>query len=51
MAKIKIKKGEKFSRKNITAKRPDNGISASIWFRVLNKVAKKDFNINELVKL
>ena len=51
VAKIKIKKGEKFSRKNITAKRPDNGISASNWFRVLNKVAKKDFNINELVKL
>ena len=51
VAKIKIKKGEKFSRKNITAKRPDNGISASKWFEVLNKVAKKDFNTNELIKL
>ena len=51
VAKIKIKKGEKFSRKNITTKRPDNGISASKWFEVLNKVAKKDFNINELIKL
>jgi len=51
VAKIKIKKGEKFSRKNITAKRPDNGISASKWFEVLNKVAKKNFNVNELIKL
>lgn len=51
VAKIKIKKGEKFSRKNITTKRPDNGISASKWFEVLNKVAKKNFNVNELIKL
>jgi len=51
VAKIKIKRGEKFSRKNITTKRPDNGISASKWFEVLNKVAKKDFNTNELIKL
>lgn len=51
VAKIKIRKGEKFSRKNITTKRPDNGISANKWFDVLNKVAKKDFNINELIKL
>ena len=40
-SKTRIKKGEKFSRKNITNKRPDNGISASKWFKVLNKVAKK----------
>ena len=51
VAKTRIKKGEKFSRKNITTKRPDNGISASKWFKVLNKVAKKNFNKNELIKL
>jgi len=51
VAKTRIKKGEKFSRKNITTKRPDNGISASRWFKVLNKIAKKNFNKNELIKL
>ena len=49
--KTKIKKGEKFSRKNITTKRPNNGISADKWFEVLNKVAKKNFEANELIKL
>ena len=43
VAKTRIKKGEKFSRKNITTKRPDNGISATNGL-VLNKVAKKNFN-------
>ena len=51
VAKIKIKKGEIFSRKNITTKRPDNGISATNWFQVLNKVAKKNFEIDDLIKL
>ena len=51
VAKTKIKKGEKFSRKNITTKRPNNGISADKWFEVLNKVAKKNFEANELIKL
>jgi|TARA_B110000046_G_C13018843_1_gene410100 N,N'-diacetyllegionaminate synthase len=51
VAKKKIKKGEKFTRKNITTKRPDNGISASNWFKVLNKTAKKNFEIDDKIKV
>jgi|TARA_B100002052_G_scaffold199369_1_gene181931 N,N'-diacetyllegionaminate synthase len=51
VAKTKIKKGERFSRNNITTKRPDNGISASQWFKVLNKIAKKNFEINDKITL
>ena len=51
VAKTKIKKGEKFSRKNITTKRPGNGISAGKWFEVLNKVAKKNFKPDDLIKI
>ena len=51
VAKIRIKKGEKFTRNNITTKRPDNGISASNWFKVLNKTAKKNFEIDDKIKL
>ncbi len=51
VAKNIIKKGEKFTRENITTKRPDDGISASFWFKVLNKTAKKNFKINEKIKL
>ncbi len=51
VAKINIKKGEKFSRKNITCKRPNNGLSASNWFKVLNKTAKKNFKINDKIIL
>ena len=51
VAKIRIKKGEKFTRNNITTKRPDNGISASNWFKVLNKTAKKNFEIDDKIKV
>lgn len=51
VAKNNIKKGDRFSRKNITTKRPDNGISASEWFKVLNKFAKKDFVKDEIIKI
>tara|TARA_Y100000590_G_C15541750_1_gene947257 strand:- start:378 stop:1124 length:747 start_codon:yes stop_codon:yes gene_type:complete len=51
VAKVKINKGEKFTRENITTKRPDNGISASRWFEVLNKTAKKNYKINDRIKL
>ena len=51
VAKTKIKKGERFTRSNITTKRPDNGISAGHWFKVLNKIAKKNFEINDTITL
>ena len=46
-----IKKGEKFSEKNLGLKRPGIGISPMKWFEVLGKTATKDFNIDELIEL
>lgn len=50
VASQKISKGEIFSEKNITAKRPGNGISPMDWDRVIDKVAKRDFEPDELIE-
>jgi len=41
--KKKILKGEKFTEKNIITLRPQKGISANKWFKILNKKSKKDY--------
>ncbi len=46
-----IKKGEQFTEKNLTVKRPGTGISPMKWDRVIGKTAKKDFTKDELIKL
>ena len=46
-----IKKGEKFTNKNLVMKRPGNGISPMKLFTVLGKIAKKNFVEDELIKL
>ncbi|MDR1522250.1 MAG: N-acetylneuraminate synthase [Streptococcaceae bacterium] len=46
-----IKKGEIFTEKNITTKRPGNGISPMKWFEILGQPAKKDFEEDELIKI
>lgn len=46
-----IKKGDKFTIKNITAKRPSGGISPMKIERVLGKIAKKNFIIDSLIKI
>lgn len=46
-----IQKGDIFSEKNITAKRPGNGISPMKWNEVLGQKAKKDFRKDELIEL
>jgi len=46
-----IKKGEIFSERNITAKRPGDGICPMQWDRVLGKVAGRDFCQDELIEL
>jgi len=45
-----IKKGEVFSKRNIGAKRPGNGISPMRIFQILGKRAKKDFSKDQLIR-
>ncbi|MFT7388537.1 MAG: N,N'-diacetyllegionaminate synthase [Candidatus Endobugula sp.] len=46
-----ICKGEVFSDKNITAKRPGTGISPMQWDEIIGRVAPRDFSEEELIEL
>lgn len=51
VARQSISKGEIFSSENITAKRPNNGISAMQWDEVIGKAAKRDYSTDEFIEL
>lgn len=51
VANEKIRKGEIFSEKNISIKRPGYGISPMKWFEVIGKSACRDFEKDELIQL
>jgi N,N'-diacetyllegionaminate synthase len=51
VAKCAIKKGDVFTKENITVKRPGAGISPMKWFEVLGLAAAKDFVQDELIVL
>ena len=51
VAKTLIKKGEIFSEKNITTKRPGLGISPMEWNELLGTQSKYDFEIDDLIKV
>lgn len=46
-----IKKGERFSARNIAAKRPGSGISPMRWDEVIGARARRDFAKDELIEL
>lgn len=46
-----IQKGELFTEKNISVKRPGSGISPMRWNEVIGSKAKKDFNKDDLIEL
>lgn len=46
-----IKAGELFSAENITVKRPGTGITPMQWDNVLGQPARRDFLVDELIKL
>ena len=51
VAKTNIKKGDTFSEKNITVKRPGTGISPMEWDNVIGQIADKDFEQDELITI
>lgn len=49
VAKCAIRKGELFTDKNITCKRPGNGISPMQWDTIIGAVAQKEYAEDELI--
>lgn len=49
VAKTKIKKGELFSTRNLTVKRPGTGRSPIFWDSLIGQVAQKDYLEDDLI--
>jgi len=49
VSKTQIKKDEFFTLKNITVKRPGNGISASKFFDFIGKKSRKNYEQDQLI--
>lgn len=50
VAKETIKQGDIFTEKNITCKRPGNGISPMKWYDIIGTRAIRNFEIDELIE-
>ncbi len=50
VAKCKIQKGDFFTKKNLTTKRPGNGISSSKWYEIIGKKSKYNFEKDDFIK-
>lgn len=51
VAKTDIKEGEVFSEKNLTVKRPGDGLSPMEWDVVVGKISPKNFLADELISI
>ena len=49
VAKSNIKKGETFTKNNLTIKRPGNGINPMRWDDIIGTISNKDYNEDELI--
>nr|ADI22454.1 sialic acid synthase [uncultured gamma proteobacterium HF0500_05P21] len=50
VAKRVIKKGEKFTEKNITTKRPGTGLSPMKWDEIIGSISGKDYKFDDLIE-
>lgn len=44
-----IRKGERFSPENLTVKRPDKGLSAVRWDKVVGKIARRRYKVDSFI--
>ena len=51
VARIAVKKGDIFTRENLTCKRPSHGISPMSWDKVVGHVAKRDYAPDEMIQI
>ena len=51
VASKRIKKGNKFTKDNLTIKRCGKGLDPALFFKILGKTSKKNFNRDEIIKL
>jgi N,N'-diacetyllegionaminate synthase len=50
VARCAISRGEPLTEKNITTKRPGNGVSPMRWFEALGRPASRDYEKDELIE-
>ena len=50
VAKRSIKKGEVFSKDNLTVKRPGTGVSPMSWDSYIGKVSDREYQIDEMIQ-
>jgi N-acetylneuraminate synthase len=49
VARVPIRRGERFSRDNLCVKRPGNGLAASLYWDMIGQNAARDFAADELI--
>ena len=50
VANRNIKKGEKFTERNLTTKRPGTGISPMKWNEIIGKLSDRNYKSDDLIE-
>ncbi len=51
VAAVSIKKGEKYTEKNLTTKRPGTGINPMRWDEIMGMIADRDYETDEMIQI